>query len=144
MITLNNLKFNKGSMKSKKRVSRGDSGKSSGRGLKGQKARSGVSLNDFQGGQTPVARRLPKHCSFKPKKTFQSINIKDLAKLVSSNLIKEKELITLDFLRKVKMIKPKLKLKLIDGPCEVKFDVECHSASKSVLEKYSENIKLIK
>lgn len=66
MIKLNTLKALFG--KSKKRVARGNSGKATGRGLKGQKARSGVSLRNFQGGQTPLERRVPKHNSIKPKK----------------------------------------------------------------------------
>lgn len=66
MITLNNLQSL--NFKSRKRVARGNSGKATGRGLKGQKARSGVSLQNFQGGQTPLERRVPKHGAFKSLK----------------------------------------------------------------------------
>lgn len=63
MLTLNNIRDNQGARKSKMRVGRGigsGKGKTSGRGGKGQTARSGVALNGFEGGQTPIYRRLPK------------------------------------------------------------------------------------
>lgn len=62
-ITLNEIKDNKGARREKKRLGRGIGsglGKTSGRGGKGQTARSGVSINGFEGGQTPIYRRLPK------------------------------------------------------------------------------------
>jgi large subunit ribosomal protein L15 len=63
MLTLNNIRDNKGARKAKMRVGRGigsGKGKTSGRGGKGQTARTGVALNGFEGGQTPIYRRLPK------------------------------------------------------------------------------------
>ena len=62
-MKLNEIKDNEGSSKNRKRVGRGigsGSGKTGGRGVKGQKARSGVAINGFEGGQMPIYRRLPK------------------------------------------------------------------------------------
>jgi len=62
-MKLNEIKDNEGSTKNRKRVGRGigsGSGKTGGRGVKGQKARSGVAINGFEGGQMPIYRRLPK------------------------------------------------------------------------------------
>jgi len=62
-MKLNEIKDNEGSTQSRKRVGRGigsGSGKTGGRGVKGQKARSGVAINGFEGGQMPIYRRLPK------------------------------------------------------------------------------------
>ena len=62
-MKLNEIKDNEGSTKNRKRLGRGigsGSGKTAGRGVKGQKARSGVAINGFEGGQMPIYRRLPK------------------------------------------------------------------------------------
>ncbi|MBB1247862.1 MULTISPECIES: 50S ribosomal protein L15 [unclassified Rhizobium] len=62
-MKLNEVKDNEGALKSRKRVGRGigsGTGKTGGRGVKGQKARSGVAINGFEGGQMPIYRRLPK------------------------------------------------------------------------------------
>ena len=86
MLQLNNLKHNKGAKKKMKRVGRGTSsgwGKTCGRGHKGQKSRSGGTKGlRFEGGQTPLYRRLPKR-GFKNypfKKTYSVINVSDLEK----------------------------------------------------------------
>jgi large subunit ribosomal protein L15 len=86
MLQLNNLKLKKGSKKKKKRVGRGTSsgtGKTCGRGHKGQKSRSGGTKGiHFEGGQTPLYRRLPKR-GFKNypfKKEYSVINVEDLNK----------------------------------------------------------------
>ena len=62
-MKLNEIRDNEGARKSRKRVARGigsGSGKTGGRGVKGQKSRSGVAVNGFEGGQMPIYRRLPK------------------------------------------------------------------------------------
>ena len=62
-MKLNELRDNEGATKTRKRVGRGigsGKGKTAGRGVKGQKARSGVAINGFEGGQMPLYRRLPK------------------------------------------------------------------------------------
>ena len=85
MLKLNNIKDNKGSRQKRKLLGRGIGsglGKTSGRGGKGQTARSGVAINGFEGGQMPLHRRLPKR-GFKSlnKQYFDVLNISDLLKL---------------------------------------------------------------
>lgn len=121
MITLNSLKSL--NSKSKKRVARGNSGKSSGRGLKGQKARSGVSLKNFQGGQTPLERRVPKHGCFKSlkKNKVYSISLSRIDYFINqyknSDLIPKDDggsyIINKDFLTNFNFIKKKDCVKLI-------------------------------
>ncbi len=114
MIKLNNRKkINK----SKIRVGRGigsGKGKTSGRGVKGQKSRSGVAIKSFEGGQMPLYRRLPKR-GFSSRVNILSTELKydRLSK------IKESE-ITLDILKKYKMINKKIKKVKIIGPCTIK------------------------
>ena len=77
-MKLNEIKDNEGARKSRKRVARGigsGSGKTAGRGQKGQKSRSGVAVNGFEGGQMPAYRRLPK------LKGFQIINQRNYAQI---------------------------------------------------------------
>ena len=149
MITLNNReKINK----SKIRVGRGigsGKGKTSGRGVKGQKSRSGVSINGFEGGQMPIYRRLPKRGfknNFQTK--IQSISFREINNLVKKyNLdptqIKEEEL----FIKKIfKRSKGSLKLLNIGEP-ETATNLEISYASKKaveVLEKLGGKIKLTK
>src|SRR6218665_161323 len=74
-MKLNEIKDNEGSTKNRKRLGRGigsGSGKTGGRGVKGQKARSGVAINGFEGGQMPLYRRLP-------KRGFNNIHAKSFA-----------------------------------------------------------------
>ncbi len=85
-ITLSNLKPAKGSHRNRKRIGRGPGsghGKTSTKGNKGHKARTGGSTNPgFEGGQMPMYRRLPKRGFTNPfKKTSQTVNLRDLAKL---------------------------------------------------------------
>ena len=112
-------------------------GKTAGRGVKGQKSRSGVSINGFEGGQMPLYRRLPKR-GFKNKfqKKIQTINFTVLHSLISkynidSNNIKESEL----FEKKI-LNKSKGKLKLLDyGELKDPINIEISSASKKAIEK---------
>jgi large subunit ribosomal protein L15 len=85
-VTLSNLRPAKGSTQYKKRVGRGPGsglGKTSGKGNKGHKARTGGATNPgFEGGQMPMYRRLPKHGFFNPSKVrAQPVNMKDLGKM---------------------------------------------------------------
>ena len=87
-MKLNEIKDNEGALKSRKRVGRGigsGTGKTGGRGVKGQKARSGVAINGFEGGQMPIYMRLPKR-GFTPRgqKTMAWINLGRLAKAVEA------------------------------------------------------------
>ena len=84
-MKLNQLRDNLGARHSKKRVGRGlgsGLGKTCGSGHKGQRARTGVALNGFEGGQNPLAKRLPKKRGFKPRTqtTYQVVNLEQLAR----------------------------------------------------------------
>ena len=87
-MKLNEIKDNEGARKSAKRVGRGigsGSGKTSGHGQKGQKARSGVAINGFEGGQMPIYRRLPKRGFKNPfAKTFAVVNLDTIQKAVDA------------------------------------------------------------
>ena len=128
-------------VKTKKiRVGRGigsGKGKTSGRGVKGQKSRSGVSIKSFEGRQMPLYRRLPKR-GFNPvKKTkLAKINLEKLVTLINNKkIIGDK--ISLDLLQKQKIVsKIYLKLKILgNGEVTSKLEIEAHYASKSAIEK---------
>ena len=126
----------------KKRLGRGigsSKGKTSGRGHKGQKSRSGVAIKSFEGGQMPLYRRLP-------KRGFNSINKKKLIAIISLSRVQEiikkkasftKEKINLSNLQKFKLINKKYKkLKLLgSGDLKEKLNIEVNGISKSAKEK---------
>jgi large subunit ribosomal protein L15 len=91
-MRLNELKDNIGATKNRLRVGRGvgsGKGKTAGRGVKGQKSRSGVSINGFEGGQMPIYMRLPKRGFNKPnRKSWTELSIANLQKAVDSGKIK--------------------------------------------------------
>ena len=126
----------------KMRVGRGigsGKGKTSGRGVKGQKSRSGVAIKSFEGGQMPLYRRLP-------KRGFKSINKKKLVAIISLSRIQEiikknstlfKDKINLLSLQKSKLINKKYKKLKLLGPGDLKdkLNIEVNSISKSAKEK---------
>jgi len=127
--------------KKKKRLGRGigsTKGKTSGRGHKGQKSRSGVAIKSFEGGQMPLYRRLPKRGfrSFK-KKVIASINLSRIQETFDKNKILPNTKINLQNLQKSKLINYKYrKLKLLgSGDIKAKLDVEVNFISKSAKEK---------
>ena len=87
-MELNKLNDNDGAKSSKKRLGRGVGsglGKTSGKGHKGQKSRSGVSIKGFEGGQMPIHRRLPKRGFNKHnRKVFRILNLGDLQKVIDN------------------------------------------------------------
>ena len=87
-MKLNEIKDNEGARKSAKRVGRGigsGSGKTSGHGQKGQKSRSGVAINGFEGGQMPIYRRLPKRGFNNPfAKEFAVVNLDTIQKAIDA------------------------------------------------------------
>ena len=128
--------------KSKKRVGRGigsGRGKTSGRGHKGQKSRSGVAIKNFEGGQMPLYRRLPKRGfkSIAVKKDIATINLSRIQEIINkqSDMVNNK--INLSNLQKSKLISKKYKkLKLLgSGDLKNKLNVEVNSISKSAKEK---------
>ncbi len=151
-MKFNDLKSTLTSGKKYKRRGRGSGsglGKTSGRGVKGQKSRSGVSINGFEGGQMPLYRRLPK----KGFKNPFSVKIQNISFKTLNNVIKkyklDPELITEEDLFNKKIFKKsKGKLKLLNvGKLENKTNLEISYASKKaieVIEKIGGNIKLTK
>tara|TARA_X000000368_G_scaffold18221_1_gene14396 strand:+ start:1252 stop:1716 length:465 start_codon:yes stop_codon:yes gene_type:complete len=125
-----------------KRVGRGigsGKGKTSGSGHKGQKARSGVAIHGFEGGQMPLHRRLPKFgFNNVNKKNYIEINLEDIQKIIKKNAIKEDQIFNIDLLRKISFIKTKnnMKMKVLGkGDLKYKNTIECHKISKSAEEK---------
>ena len=140
-MKLHELEKNIGATHAKKRVGRGSGsglGKTSGRGQKGQKARSGGSINPvFEGGQLPLYRRLPKRgfTNARFKVTYATINLSDLnvfedGTVVTPALLKEKRIIKKD-LDGVKV--------LGNGNLERKLTIQANKFSTSALEKIKES-----
>lgn len=125
---LNDLRFMPNSMRGKKRVARGQGGKATGRGLKGQKARSGVSLGNFQGGQTPLERRVPKHNFMKKKRDVVAVSLNRLAICFEKNLFSS-DFVTKDRLVDLRFIKKTDKYKII-GHIDRRVEIEANSFSK--------------
>tara|TARA_B100001121_G_scaffold252326_1_gene228749 strand:- start:358 stop:810 length:453 start_codon:yes stop_codon:yes gene_type:complete len=138
MIRLNNRKkINK----TKIRVGRGigsGKGKTSGRGVKGQKSRSGVAIKSFEGGQMPLYRRLPKR-GFNPitKSHIAILNLDKIQSYIDKKSIKISETLNSDLLKKLKLInKNSIKLKILGtGNIKDKINIEADLASKSAVEK---------
>ena len=138
MITLNNReKINK----SKMRVGRGigsGKGKTCGRGVKGQKSRSGVAIKSFEGGQMPLYRRLPKR-GFNPISSghVAILNLEKLQFFIDKKTIKIADVVNSDLLIKLKIInKNTTKLKILGtGEINDKINIEANLASKSAVEK---------
>ena len=99
-------------------------GKTSGRGVKGQKSRSGVAIKSFEGGQMPLYRRLPKR-GFNPlkKEKIAIINLSKISELIEKKKINEKEKVSLDALKKVKILSKSYKKIKILGTGEIKFKI---------------------
>jgi len=137
-MNLNNLKkINK----KKIRVGRGigsGKGKTSSRGHKGQRSRSGVAIKSFEGGQMPLYRRLPKRGFKSLNKDLTAIlNLSKIQKIYNLNKAKLSNPIDLKSLKEKKLINKKyLKLKILGtGELKEKFDITAHFASKQALEK---------
>jgi large subunit ribosomal protein L15 len=138
-------------LKTKKiRVGRGigsGKGKTSGRGVKGQKSRSGVAIKSFEGGQMPLYRRLPKRGfnSFNKSK-IGKLNVGDLQLFIESKRIKSSTKIDLKYLQSSKIIKKKYeKIKILgQGEIKEKLNLEVHFLSNSAKEKLSKNGSTIK
>ena len=136
--TLQNLKKKK---ISKKRLGRGigsGKGKTSGRGHKGQKSRSGVAIKGFEGGQMPLYRRLPKRGFVNIfKKNFNIFNLSQIQSLLDKKKIEQKEEITNELLLKKNIIKKKLNgLKILGkGEIKTKISIQAIKASKNAVKK---------
>tara|TARA_Y100000590_G_scaffold339983_1_gene387663 strand:- start:540 stop:992 length:453 start_codon:yes stop_codon:yes gene_type:complete len=140
--------------KPKKKLGRGigsSKGKTSGRGHKGQKSRSGVAIKSFEGGQMPLYRRLPKRGfkTLKSKRNFAILNLSKLQNILENKKIQASEPVNLNILKKSKLISKKYNaLKLLGGgDLKSKLDFEVNSISSSAkkkIEKLGGKITLIK
>ena len=131
--------------KNKLRVGRGigsGKGKTSGRGVKGQKSRSGVAIKSFEGGQMPLYRRLPKR-GFNPikKNKIAKINVEKLQMLFEKKIINSEEKINLANLIKKNILNKKYnKIKILGmGDIKTQLDIEADFSSKTAKEKIEKN-----
>ena len=127
--------------KTKLRVGRGigsGKGKTSGRGVKGQKSRSGAAIKSFEGGQMPLYRRLPKRGfnSF-GKINIAIMNLEKIQSFINNKTIKASDTINIELLKKLKLInKNSQKLKILGtGDVKEKVNIEADLISKSAVEK---------
>lgn len=134
-MKLNELKDNEGARKGRIRVGRGigsSKGKTAGRGGKGQTARTGVRINGFEGGQTPIHRRLPKRgFNNYTRVEFETINTGDIQKAVDAGKLKGD--VTIEALKKAGLIRnaaENVKL-LAKGEIKAKVSVSVTAASAS-------------
>ena len=130
------------SVKIKKiRVGRGigsGKGKTSGRGIKGQKSRSGVAIKSFEGGQMPLYRRLPKRgFNSLKKEKIAKINLNKLQNLIDKKTLNPEEVINIEILKKKKILNSSYsKFKILgSGEIKNKIDIEANLSSKSAEEK---------
>ena len=127
--------------KTKIRVGRGigsGKGKTSGRGVKGQKSRSGVAIKSFEGGQMPLYRRLPKRgFNALKKEKIAILNLKKIQKLIEAKKIDQETQISLDSLIKSKVLnKSYSKIKILgSGDLKFKINLNVDFVSKSAEEK---------
>lgn len=139
-MRLNEVRDNEGAHRPRKRVGRGIGsglGKTSGKGQKGQKSRSGVSLLGFEGGQMPLYRRLPKRGFTNIfRKEFEIVNLGDLQKAVDAGTLDAKKPVNAEALKAaglIKMRKDGVRL-LGKGELKAKLSVEVDGASKAAAE----------
>ncbi|TYR35266.1 50S ribosomal protein L15 [Mesorhizobium microcysteis] len=140
-MKLNELRDRDGATKARKRVGRGigsGSGKTGGRGVKGQSSRSGVALNGFEGGQMPLYRRLPKR-GFKNifGKDFNEVSLGRIQTAIDAKKLDAKETVTVEALVKAGVIRrAKDGVRLLGGgELKSKVNFEIAGASKSAIEQ---------
>ena len=139
-MKLHELRDNDGATKRKKRVGRGPGsgmGKTAGRGIKGQKSRSGVAINGYEGGQMPLYQRLPKRGFNKPnRKKFAVVNLGLIQKFVDAKKIDAGQTITEDTLVESGLVRRKLDgiRVLAKGELSSKLTLNVTGASKSAVE----------
>ena len=151
-MKINELKSSLTSNKKNKRRGRGSGsglGKTSGRGVKGQKSRSGVSINGFEGGQMPLYRRLPKRGFKNPfKLKIQNISFKMINKIIEKYKINPEQIIENELFDKKIFKRSKGNLKLLNvGELEKPINLQVSYASKTAIEaieKLGGKIKLNK
>jgi large subunit ribosomal protein L15 len=139
-MKLHELHDNEGATKRRKRVARGPGsgkGKTAGRGIKGQKSRSGVAINAYEGGQMPLYQRLPKRGFTKPnRKKFAVVNLGLIAKFVEAGKIDASVAITEDALVASGLVRRKLDgiRVLAKGDVTAKLTIAVTGASRAAVE----------
>lgn len=140
-MKLNDLRDKDGATHSKKRLGRGigsGSGKTAGRGVKGQKARSGVAINGFEGGQMPLYRRLPKRGFTNIfAKSFVTVSLARIQAAIDAKKLDSKEVVTGEALVKagvLRRLKDGVRV-LSDGELKAKLSFDVAGASKAAIEK---------
>ena len=150
-MKLNEIKDNQGARHSRKRVARGigsGSGKTGGRGQKGQKSRSGVAVNGFEGGQMPIYRRLPKRGFNNPfDKVFAVVNLDTIQKAVDAGKLNAED-VTIASLQAAGIVGKTLDgvRLLARGAITSKVNVSVNSASKAAVaavEKAGGKVNLV-
>jgi large subunit ribosomal protein L15 len=140
-MKLNELRDNEGATHSRKRLGRGigsGTGKTGGRGVKGQKARSGVAINGFEGGQMPLYRRLPKR-GFNniSAKSFATVSLDRIQTAIDAKKLDAKETVDAAALVKAGVIRrAKDGVRILgDGELKTKVSFDVAGVSKPALEK---------
>ena len=151
-MKLNNIKDNKGANQERKRIGRGigsGTGKTSGKGHKGQKARSGVAIKGFEGGQMPIHRRLPKR-GFNNINRVPNVelNLEKIEKLIDTKVIDPKKVINHKTLMEIGLVKSEnCKVKLLGkGEIKNKINIEVtssSSAAKEIVEKMGGSVLIV-
>ena len=142
-MKLNELHDNPGAAKPRKRVARGPGsgmGKTAGRGIKGQKSRSGVAINAYEGGQMPLYQRLPKRGFNKPnRKKFAVVNLGLIQKFIDAKKIDAKAEITEDVMISSGLVRRKLDgiRVLAKGEVTAKLKIAVTGASQGAIDAVS-------
>ena len=140
-MKLNDLRDKPGSIKARKRVGRGigsGTGKTAGRGVKGQKSRSGVAINGFEGGQMPIYRRLPKRGFTNIfAKSFNVVSLGRVQAAIDAGKLDAKAVVNLESLKAAGVIRRALDgvRILSDGELKAKVAFDVAGASKAAIEK---------
>jgi large subunit ribosomal protein L15 len=139
MVKLNDISDNAGSTKNRMRVGRGigsGKGKTAGRGVKGQKARTGVAIKGFEGGQMPLHRRLPKRGFWNPFSTdYNEVNLGRIQQAVEAGKLDASAPVTVEALIAAGVVsKPRDGVKILgNGELKAKLAFEVAGASKSAV-----------
>ena len=139
-MKLHEIRDNDGANRKKKRVARGPGsgkGKTAGRGIKGQKSRSGVAIGGYEGGQMPLYRRLPKRGFTAPNaKEFAVVNLGQIQTFIDAGKLDAKAPVTEDALVAAGVVRRKLDgvRVLAKGELKAKLDITVAGASKTAIE----------
>ena len=151
-MKLNDISDNAGSKKARMRVGRGigsGKGKTAGRGVKGQKARTGVAVKGFEGGQMPLYRRLPKRGFWNPFSTnLNEVNLGRIQEAVDAQMLDVSQPVTVESLIAAGVVsKPRDGVKILgNGELKAKLAFEVFGASKSAqaaIEKVGGSVKIL-